>query len=170
MSSEEPQSWRIELRATRVHRGATQLAPGRAGPSSSILRMLAALGMVCLAVAADVAQAQLDATAMEVAQLPTFCWAQARVPNAEGDDFRIRDCGPSANHYCYALLEVVRAKHSRRRVEALDLTRRAETELAYTERAIKGYPSCNIREHVVATRVEINNLLVMYGGKRPVQP
>jgi hypothetical protein len=139
--------------------------------SRAILRILVVLALVPLASLGNDAQAQtnLNASAVEVAQLPTFCWAQAHIPNAEGDDFHIHDCGPAANHYCGALLYVIRAKHAKRRVDALDLVRHADTDLAYTERAIKDYASCNIRDHVVASRAEVNNLLVLYGGKRPVQ-
>src|SRR5262249_3084716 len=92
------------------------------------------------------AQAGLDARPVEVAQLPTFCWAQLHIPNAEGDEFRIRDCGPSANHYCSGLLYLVRAKHAKRKIDALDGIRHADTNVAYTEDGIKNYPKCSIRD------------------------
>jgi hypothetical protein len=35
---------------------------------------------------------------------------------------------------------------------------RADTDVGYTERGIANYPQCNIRDHVKATRMEIDRL------------
>jgi hypothetical protein len=110
--------------------------------------------------------ASMNATSVELALLPTFCWAQFQVANAKGDEFIMHDCGPAANHYCGALIYVIRAKHSTNKAERLDLIRHADTDLAYTERGIQDYPRCSIREHVGGTRTEINSLLNLYGGRR----
>jgi hypothetical protein len=92
------------------------------------------------------------------------------VPNAEGAEFTIRDCGGSANHYCSALIYLIRAKHSLIKSSRLDLVRHADSDVTYTERGIKDYSNCSIREHVAATRAEVNSLLTIYGGKRPRAP
>jgi hypothetical protein len=108
---------------------------------------------------------ELHVSEVEIALLPTFCWAQLEVPDAKGDQFRIRDCGPAANHYCPGLIYLIRGKRSGAKGKALPLIRRADTDVAYTERAIADAPKCSIREHVETTRAEINHLLRLYGSK-----
>jgi len=113
----------------------------------------------------------LHITSVEIALLPQFCWMQFEVPDAKGDEFRIRDCGVAANHYCSGLLYLIRAKHPAAKVRPLPLLQHADIDVAYTERAIADSPKCSIREHVDATRAEINHLLRTYGGKPvKVQP
>jgi len=109
-------------------------------------------------------------TAMELAQLPKFCWGQFHVPNVAGDEFAIRNCGYSANHYCHALIYVIRARSpSVNKRGRMDLLGHADTDIRYTENAIKDYPKCSIRDDVLKSRIEVNNLLRMYGGK-PLPP
>jgi hypothetical protein len=103
-------------------------------------------------------------TSVEIARLPQFCWRQFEVPDTQTDEFRIRDCGPAANHYCPALIYLIRAKRSTGRGKQL-LIEHAHVDVRYTEDAIANYPRCSIREHVDATRAEINTLLRVYGGK-----
>ena len=110
--------------------------------------------------------AQDNITSVEIALLPQFCWAQMNVPNTAGGDFTIRDCGPAANHYCPALIYIVRAKHTSNKQTRLGLLGHADVDVKYTERAIADYPNCSIREHVVSTRAELNNLMTIYGFKR----
>jgi len=107
----------------------------------------------------------MRATSIEIAQLPTFCWAQFEVPDAQGDEFKIRGCGVGVNHYCPGLITLIRGKSSAARGKPLPLIRMADAEVAYTEKGISGYPNCPIRGHVEATRAEINRLLRMYGSK-----
>jgi hypothetical protein len=109
----------------------------------------------------------MHVTPVETALLPQFCWAQLSVPDATGDDFRIRDCGPRANHFCGALVNMVRAKRTANRLNKLGLLRGADIDVRYTEEGIADYPKCSIRDAVVSTRIELNNLLIIYGGKRP---
>lgn len=104
-------------------------------------------------------------TAVELAQLPTFCWAQMEVPNAVGPQFTIIDCGPSANHYCPGLVWLLRGRNPTKYGKPLPWLRRADVDIAYTEKGIKDYPSCSIRSHVGASRASLNNLLRLYGGK-----
>jgi len=108
---------------------------------------------------------ETHATSIEVARLPTFCWIQFEVPGAEGDDFRIRDCGPSANHYCPGLIYLIRGKNTPPKKGALGFIKHADIDVAYTETGIANYPNCSIREHVQASRAEINHLLRIQGAK-----
>jgi len=107
----------------------------------------------------------MHATSVEIAQLPQFCWAQFEVPDAKGDEFKIRDCGVFVNHYCPALLALIRGKNAAARGKGPGLIQVAETDVTYTEKGIADYPNCPIRGHVEATRAEINQLLRMYGSK-----
>jgi len=135
----------------------------------SVRRVLAGavLGTLMLlpAVALGGYREETHATSIEIARLPTFCWIQFEVPGAQGDDFRIRDCGPSANHYCPGLIYLIRGKNTPPKKRPLGLIQHADIDVAYTESGIANYPSCSIREHVEATRSEINHLLRIHGAK-----
>ena len=132
---------------------------------STIIRLI--LAVAALTALVPVALGQQNISAVEIAQLPRFCWAQLNVPDAVGDDFRIRDCGPAANHFCSALIYIIRAKHDPRKQFKLDLLGHADVDVRYTERAIADYPKCSIREDVAGTRAQLNSLMTMYGFKRP---
>jgi hypothetical protein len=133
---------------------------------STIIRLIFAIA--ALVALAPVAWGQARATPVEIAQLPRFCWAQY-VPDATGDDFRIRDCGPGANHYCPGLVAMIRARSQANKSAKLGLLGNADAEVRYTEKAIADYPKCSIREHVADTRAAVNNLLTMYGSKHRAQ-
>jgi hypothetical protein len=111
----------------------------------------------------------LGVTSIEVAMLPQFCWPQMDVPNLSGPQFFISDCGPAANHYCPGLIYLMRAKGRAAKGKPLGLLQHADVDIRYTEKAIKDYPSCSIRDHVSKSRIEVNSLLRMYGGK-PLPP
>jgi hypothetical protein len=128
---------------------------------------LAVAALIALAPEAH-GQSSMNVTPVETAQLPRFCWAQLAVPGASGDDFRIRDCGPAANHYCSALIYMVRAR--KYKADKKGLLRNADIDIAYTEDATANYPNCSIREHMKATRIELDNLMVMYGFKQRPKP
>jgi hypothetical protein len=113
------------------------------------------------------AQTSMHVTPVETALLPRFCWAQLEVPNATGDEFRIRDCGPAANHYCGGLINIMRAKRATNKSTRLGLINLADADVRYTEKAIADYPKCSIRVDVASTRAEVNSLMAMYGLKRP---
>ena len=134
-----------------------------------VRRFLAAALLIPFTLVASSALAgyleELHATSIEIAQLPTFCWAQFEVPNAQGSEFTIRDCGFATNHYCPGLIYLIRAKGPAAKGKPLQLLSVADVNTSYTERGIKDYPRCPIREHVEATRAEINHLLRIYGSK-----
>jgi hypothetical protein len=133
----------------------------------AIIRLtLVVTSLVALMPAAS-AQSSMNVTPVEIAQLPRFCWAQLEVPNATGDDFRIQDCGPAANHYCSGLIYMIRARGHVNKQTRLDLLGHADVDVRYTEKAIADYPKCSIRESVAGTRVELDNLMTMFGFKRP---
>jgi hypothetical protein len=113
------------------------------------------------------AQTSMHVTPVETALLPRFCWAQLQVPGANGDEFHIADCGPAANHYCSGLIYMIRARGHVDKQTRLNLLTNADIDVRYTEKAIADYPNCSIREHVTSTRAEVNNLLTIYGSKRP---
>jgi len=108
---------------------------------------------------------ETPASAVEIAQLPRFCWAQYHVPGINGNDYPIRDCGVGMNHYCPGLVGFVRGRTAPNKSRALYFLKGADGAIAYTERAMEGYPNCSIREHVAETRAELNRLLRMYGAK-----
>lgn len=93
------------------------------------------------------------APASEVAQLPRFCWAQY-MANVEGPQYEIprKTCGVFTNHYCPALLEVIRANKSFGnlgvRKQHLMVARK---ETLYTLFHMKEFPSCPIRSHAEST-------------------
>lgn len=131
-------------------------------------RTLAPVAFALLAAAPFArAQTSMHVTPIEIAELPRFCWAQLEVPNATGDDFRIIDCGPAANHYCSGLIYILRAKTHVKKGTRLALLGQADADIRYTERAIADYPKCNIREHVAASRAELESLMKIYGYNRP---
>ena len=133
----------------------------------TIIRLTLATATLVAAVPNVFGQTSLHVTSVETAQLPRFCWSQLEVPNAKGDDFRISGCGPAANHYCSALIYMIRARGHVTKQSRLDLLGHADADVKYTEKSIADYPKCPIREHVAGTRVELDNLMRMYGYKRP---
>ena len=131
---------------------------------STIIRLI--LAVTALIALVPFAYGQDNVTPIEIAQLPMFCKAQY-VPDAKGDDFRIRDCGPAANHFCPAVIYMIRARGNVKKHERLGLLERADVDVRYTEKAIADFPKCSIREDVAGTRAQLNSLLTMYGSKRP---
>jgi hypothetical protein len=107
----------------------------------------------------------MHVTSIEMALMPQFCWRQFEVPDTQAEEFRIRDCGVAANHYCPGLIYLIRGKRQTKKNNALPLIQHADIDVRYTESGIAGSPNCSIREHVDATRAEINHLLRMYGSK-----
>jgi len=130
-------------------------------------RPILALAALTALVPVASGQTSLHVTPVEIAQLPRFCWGQLDVPGAKGGEFAIIDCGPAANHYCSALIYMIRAKGHVTKQERLGLLGHADVDVKYTEKAIADYPKCTIREHVAGTRVELDHLLTMFGFSRP---
>lgn len=133
----------------------------------TIIRTLLAIVALVAVVPVVSGQSSLHVTPVETAQLPRFCWGQLDVPNAKGGEFSISNCGPAANHYCSALIYMIRAKGHVNKQTRLNLFGSADVDVKYTEKAIVDYPKCSIREHVAGTRLELDNLMKMYGYKRP---
>jgi len=116
------------------------------------------------------AQGESDAahpTAVEIVQLPKFCWKQMGAPNVSGPEFTIQnDCGPGMNHYCAGLVALMRAKTATSKGQRLSMLGLADTNVRYTENWMKDYPNCSIRDHVAASRAEVNHLMAIFGYDR----
>ena len=112
-------------------------------------------------------------TAIELAQMPKFCYGEFRVPGAEGDEYRIprSTCGGGVNHYCYGLMKLIRAKgyvpNKQKRKAMLE---DAAADFRYTASWIKDYPTCPIRDHVTASLSEVRGLQLGYGFKPSAGP
>jgi hypothetical protein len=107
-----------------------------------------------------------EASPADITRLPKFCWAQAGVPGANGPEFNINNC-PGANHYCGGLLKVEYAmKPSFTSEQRVRLLRDALKDIKYTEERTSVRQKCEIRSHVTAKRLEVENMLRIYG----VQP
>jgi hypothetical protein len=131
--------------------------------------ILASAALVLLLAAPPTLRAQtsLHPTAIEIAELPHFCWGQLQIPNATTDEFHIIGCGPAANHYCSALIYMLRAKGHVSKNTRMGLLGMADADIRYTEKAIAGYPTCNIRDHVASSRTELEDLMRVFGYNRP---
>jgi hypothetical protein len=104
--------------------------------------------------------------AIELVQLPKFCYAQFQVPNATGPEFTMPPgCGPGMNHYCSGLVHLVRAKGAGNKNKALQELGAAETDMRYTEGWMKDFPSCPLRSHLAASMAEVSGMQAAYGGK-----
>jgi len=136
------------------------------------LIVAAVAALACNATAALGGYAEnMGLTAVELAQLPKFCWAQMGAPNATGPEFTIekQKCGEGMNHYCPGLVGLIRAKRMTSIPAKVSRLRGVLDSIAYTEGFMKDYPKCPIRDHVAASKAEVNNLLRIYGGS-PAKP
>ncbi|NWG74288.1 MAG: hypothetical protein HXY24_06725 [Rubrivivax sp.] len=107
-----------------------------------------------------------EASPADIVKLPKFCWAQAGVPGANGPEFSINHC-PGANHYCEGLLKVEYAmKPNLKSQQRVKLLQDALKDIKYTEERTGPRQDCEIRGHVSAKRVEVENMLQVFG----VQP
>lgn len=134
-------------------------------------RMMIVVVLVAMSVPALDAQGQmtnLDATALEMAQLPRFCLGQMGLPGAKGPEYELpRNCGSGMNHYCPGLVYLIRAKNPaliKYRAQNFGM---AKAGTGFMENALKSYPACPIRDHIEATRAEIQRLSIQYGTGRP---
>lgn len=129
-------------------------------------RPLSAAAFVAISVAAFGAHGQQYPTALELAQMPKFCWSQYNVPNATGDEYKILGCGVGMNHYCGGLMQLIRAKGKvNNKNDRMVLLGRAMTDIRYTENAMRDPATCPIRDHVAATKQQILNLQKIWGGE-----
>lgn len=110
----------------------------------------------------------LNPKAVEIAQLPMFCYGQMKVPNANGPAYNFpHDCGPGMNHYCPGLIHLIRGKFALKAGDRRSELLEADAYVRYTQSALLQFPECSIRGHVDATRVEIDRLMGMYRISRP---
>jgi hypothetical protein len=130
-------------------------------------RSLFCVVLLCTAAVSAYGQTHRDIKAVEIAQLPPFCWEQY-LDGVSGPQYRIdtQTCGPFVNHYCPGLVELMRAKastgHSKKRLHHL---KKAQHETLNTLRGLEKYPACSIRRHAENTLNEISALLMGLGQK-----
>lgn len=122
------------------------------------------LATAVMASASAHGQTHRDIQAVEVAQLPAYCWS-TYMKGVSGPQYSIdrRSCGPGTNHYCPALVEVIRAKRkvADRTARFRHLTE-ARNKTLYTIRHLEKYPGCVIRGDVDSTLREIDGMLKGY--------
>jgi hypothetical protein len=124
-------------------------------------------GSVSIAHAAGGPRDNMHVTNAEIAQLPRFCWAQMEVPNATGPEYNFPYvCGPGMNHYCGGLVYAIRAKGPAAKGKPVGFLNRALVDIRYTESAMKDYPNCPYRDHVLRSKAEVEGLLKLYGKPR----
>lgn len=77
---------------------------------------------------------QMPPNALELTQLPKYCWGPMGAPSvAQLPEYNISGCGPRMNHFCPALLAMMRASDvARPRQQRQFLARYAEREVQYT--------------------------------------
>jgi hypothetical protein len=123
--------------------------------------------LVAAAMPQGVQAAIWKAEAREIAQLPSYCWAQY-IEDKQQPEYSVnsKGCGPGMNHYCPGLVQLMRAKRSfgdkRKRLGYLEA---AKADMLYTMRAMKDYPGCLLRADVEKTQNEINVYLRAFGQK-----
>jgi len=170
------------IRTDRRTNGGWRVAAAARVERTSRLRWMLTVALAATIAAATSAFAQYSGShplgdlryvsPAEIAQLPHFCWGKLNVPGATGPEFNLPDpgdCGWAMNHYCGALVLIIRAKRASKS-ERQSLLGAADGDIAYTERAMKDYPRCSIRPHVEASRAELENLMVLYGYRGPRAP
>lgn len=93
-----------------------------------------------------------SAPMQEVMVLPKFCWGIYN-KKMTAPQYQINSsgqCGPGMNHYCQGLLNYNRSQHPMAtKSERAGYLERAIQNIDYTATAIKSYPACPIRGHVM---------------------
>lgn len=88
------------------------------------------------------------ASAIIVATLPQYCYAQY-IDGLEHDPrFQIRDCGAFSNHFCPGLVLIEQARRSKEPSEKKELLRMARENMNYwaNHSRVEDYPNCILRQ------------------------
>lgn len=122
--------------------------------SQTTLSSIAAFALmvaVCSAAAQPRIPPTYHAAPDEVIQLPKYCYAQY-VDGALSGEFAFpKSCGPAMNHYCGALVSMMRAqKMSLRKAERVGYMQAAVREINYTIHDMS--PGCPVAHDVLATK------------------
>ena len=109
-----------------------------------------------------------QATAVEVMQLPQFCWWEFDARYARTRQL-IQNCGVGMNHYCVAEVSLIRSK-GRSKAEYLrkGALQHALRETEYTLQWMEQSPACSIRNHVTRKYAEIRS--AHFGLGMPIPP
>lgn len=102
------------------------------------------------------------ASAVEATQLPKFCWSQYL--DVKGPEYSISGCGVYMNHYCWGLVELLRAnKTFGNQPLRINYLKAARANTIYTIKGMEQYPSCWLRPHVENTYKQVEAALRIYG-------
>jgi hypothetical protein len=114
-------------------------APRRSFPALARHLFLMAVGAVIL----GSASAQTRISALEIGQLPQYCWASydSKLEGVSG--YSITNCGAGMNHFCSGLTYMLRAnKPGLHRNTKIDQLVQARREITYTVQRVS--PTCPI--------------------------
>jgi len=118
------------------------------------LALLAAVAMACLPAVAQQPPKippRYTASPFEVAQLPKFCYHQYVDGSLAGEYSIPQSCGPEMNHFCPALVFMMKAQDVKeRKSERVGNMGHARTEIQYTIRGM--LPGCPIAPEVMAAK------------------
>lgn len=97
-------------------------------------------------------------------QLPKYCWGQffgRTEPQYNMPPQNI--CSPGMNHFCGALVDLMRARESMDKRQKAGYFRSAEKEILYTKRAMERYPQCPLRRDMERALAEAQAGLAVFG-------
>lgn len=105
-------------------------------------------------------------SAIEIAQLPKYCYAQYVDENLSNDPvYSIQGCGYAMNHFCPALVSLMRArKYNIPKSERIGYANQVIYEVKYTLRDMT--PTCSIRSDVLSAGEQAQNVLRMLNSSR----
>ena len=114
------------------------------------------LSLACALAPSTATAGKYKASAIIIATLPQYCYAQY-IDGLEHDPrFQIRDCGAYSNHFCPGLVGIEQARKSKDPDEKKELLRMARENVNYwaNHSRVDDYPKCILRqEGEVKTRL-----------------
>lgn len=125
--------------------------------------------LLCAAIAFGAVQsadAQTRISALEIGQLPRYCWGSYD-PKFEGmPGYSITNCGAGMNHFCSGLTYMLRAnKPGIQRAQKIDNVVQARREIGYT--LVRVTPTCPILADVQLADQRLRVMELSVGIKPP---
>lgn len=131
-------------------------------PTQSRPVLTTSLLFLALALASSPATAgKYKASAIIIATLPQYCYAQY-IDGLEHDPrFQIRDCGSFSNHFCPGLVLIEQARKSKEPSEKKELLRMARENVNYwaNHSKVDDYPNCILRQEGEAKSQHIDQMI-----------